>query len=304
MNIEEKFQKGADTQTYQRIDIDYKVNIFLGYNEDGKMSMAIIEPGKKEIVKSTKFIDVSLKKREDQKMALYFDLLDASYKSMFMIFCKDIIVVCERAGSQMAISTALTRWKYWKEMFGKKKSEILEKQEIKGLIGELIELRDQFMKNYDESTAIKSWMGPLMGHKDFEINETWYEIKTVNENAIKVNISSLEQLESENDGHLVIIRLEETSSTSELSTNLNKMVISVTDSIKDPENMDLFRVRLDNMGYTPNDEYDNYNYVFKGRQCYSITDGFPRLTRKDVPESISNAEYTILINGISNYKEA
>lgn len=304
MNIEEKFKKGADTQTYQRIDVDYKVNIFLGYNEDGKMSMVITEPGKKEVVKSTKLIDVSLKKREDQKMALSFDLLDVSYKSMFMIFCKDIIVVCERAGSQMAISTALTRWKYWKEMFGKRNSEILDKQEIKGLIGELIELHDQFMTNYDEATAIKSWMGPLMGHKDFEINETWYEVKSVNENAIQVNISSLEQLESETDGHLVIIRLEETSATSELSTNLNKMVLSVTDSIKDPDNLDLFRVRLDNMGYTPNDEYDNYNFVFKGRQCYSITDGFPRLTRKDVPESIGNAKYTVLLNGISNYKEA
>ena len=103
---------------------------------------------------------------------------------------------------------------------------------------------------------------------------------------------------------MVIIRLEETSATSDLSTNLNKMVLSVTDSIKDPDNLDLFRIRLDNMGYTPNDEYDNYNFVFKGRQCYSISDGFPRLTRKDVPESIGNAKYTILLNGISNYKEA
>lgn len=303
MNIEEKFACGALTRTYQRIDADYRVNIFLGYNDDGHMSMVITEPGRETLVKSSKLIDVKLKRREDQKMALTFDLLDANYKAMFLLFCKDIIVVCEKAGSQLAISNALVRWKYWKEMFGKKKSNILDKMEIKGLIGELLELRDTFMKCYGEATAIQGWMGPLLGHKDFEIEDTWYEIKTVSENAIQVNISSLEQLESEVDGHLVIVRLEEASSVSDLAINLNKIVISLINMIEDPENMDLFQTRLDNMGYVPDQEYDNYNFIFKGRQSYSVTESFPRIQRKNVHLSIGNAKYTILLDGISEYKE-
>ena len=304
MNIEEKFGRGAETHTYLRIDSEFKVDIFLGYNDDGHMSIVIAEPGKETVVKSSKLIDVSLKRREDQKMALKFDLLDDAYRSMFLIFCKDIIVVCERAGSEMAISNAITRWKYWKEMFGKKKSSILDKQEIKGLIGELIELKDHFMLDYGETVAVQSWMGPLLGHKDFEVDDTWYEVKSVTENAVQVNISSLEQLESEVDGHLVIIRLEEASVTSALAINLNQMVLKVTDEIKDPEILDLFRTRLDNMGYVPDEEYDNYNFVFKGRQIYSVTEKFPRLTRGGVSESIGNAKYTILLNGISDFKES
>lgn len=304
MNIEEKFARGAETHTYLRIDSEFKVDVFLGYNDDGHMSIVIAEPGKETVVKSSKLIDVSLKRREDQKMALKFDLLDDAYKSMFLIFCKDIIVVCERAGSEMAISNALTRWKYWKEMFGKKKSTILDKQEIKGLIGELIELRDHFMRDYGETVAVQSWMGPLLGHKDFEVDDTWYEVKSVTENAVQVNISSLEQLESEVDGHLVIIRLEEASVTSALAINLNQMVLKVADEIKDPETLDLFRTRLDNMGYAPDEEYDNFNFVFKGRQSYSVTEKFPRLTRSGVSDSIGNAKYTILLNGISDFKES
>ncbi len=303
MNIEEKFARGAKTHTYLRIDSEFKTNIFLGYNDDGKMSMVIAEPGREVPVKSSKLIDVSLKRREDQKLALKFDLLDDAYKSMFLIFCKDIIVVCERAGSEMAISNVITRWKYWKEMFGKKKSSILEKQEIKGLIGELIELKDHFIHEYGETVAVQSWMGPLLGHKDFEIDDTWYEIKSVNENAVQVSISSLEQLESEVDGHLVIIRLEDASVTSTLAINLNQMVLKVADEIKDPEILDLYRTRLDNMGYVPDEEYDNYNFVFKGRQCYSVNEQFPRLTSSGVSESIGNATYTLLLNGISNFKE-
>ena len=177
-------------------------------------------------------------------------------------------------------------------------------KEIKGLIGELFELRDHFIKDFGENVAVQSWMGPLLGHKDFEIGETWYEVKAVNENAVQVNISSLEQLESENDGHLVIIRLEDASMTSSVAVNLNEMVLRVAEEIKDPENLDLFMTRLDNMGYAPDEEYDNYNFVFKGRQCYSVTEQFPRLTRSSVSESIGNAKYTILLNGISEFKES
>lgn len=303
MNIEEKFAKGAETHTYLRIDSEFKVDIFLGHNEDGNMSMVISEHGKEMVVKSSKLINASLSRRENQKLALKFDLLDDAYKSMFLIFCKDIITVCERAGSEMAISSALTRWKYWKEMFGKKKPTILDKQEIKGLIGELIELKDHFICDYGEKIAVQSWMGPLLGHKDFEIDDTWYEIKTVSENAVQVNISSLEQLESEVDGHLVVIRLEEASVTSALAINLNKIVLMVADEIKEPETLDLFRTRLDNVGYVPDEEYDNYNFVFKGRQSYLVTETFPRLTRRKISESIGNAKYTILLNGISDFRE-
>ena len=303
MNIEDKFAKGAATRTYQRIDSEYKTNIFLGYNDDGYMSMVITEPGKETLVKSSKIINVSLKRRDDNKMALTFDLLDGSYKSLFLLFCKDIILVCEKAGSSMAISSAVVRWKYWKEMFGSKKKNILDKMEIKGLIGERIELRDHFMSERDEETAVQSWMGPLLGHKDFEIDDTWYEIKTVSENAVQVNISSLEQLDSDFDGHLVIIRLEDASTVSALATNLNKTVISVADKIEDPDVMDLFKTRLDNMGYVPDEEYDNYNFIFKGRQSYFVNSDFPRITRGMVNSSIGNAKYSIMLDGIIEYKE-
>lgn len=303
MDIIKKFELGAERHTYQRIDSDYKVNIFLGYNDFGQMSMVITEPGKETLVKSSKLIDVKLKRREDGKMALSFELLDGTYKSMFLIFCKDMISICELAGSNMAISNALTRWKYWKEMFGKKKQHILDKQEIKGLIGELLELRDHIWKSWGETKAIASWMGPLQGHKDFEIDNTWYEVKSVNENAIQVTISSLEQLDSDIDGNLVIVRLEDTSTTNTNSINLNSIVSSIDNDIQDPDNRELFWNRLDNMGYAYDEEYNNFCFLFKGIQYYTVTDSFPKLIRSKINPSIGNASYTILLNGILQFKK-
>ena len=70
MNIEEKFARGAKTHTYLRIDSEFKTNIFLGYNDDGKMSMVIAEPGREVPVKSSKLIDVSLKRRSETSIKI------------------------------------------------------------------------------------------------------------------------------------------------------------------------------------------------------------------------------------------
>ncbi len=303
MDLRNKFNVGIVNKTYQRIDETYKVNIFLGYNEDGHMSMVITEYGIPIQVKSSKIIDVNMKMREDGKLSLSFDLLDATYEVMFLLFCKDIIVVCEKAGSNKAVSVALIRWKFWKNMFGKKNFQILSKMEIKGLIGELLELKDFFIDKYGTAKAIESWRGPLLGHKDFEIENTWYEIKSVSESAMQVLISSVEQLESDEDGHLIVLRLEETSTTVNNSINLNKMVLNIIDMIEDPECLDLFRTKLHNIGYEFNLEYDDYNYLHKSTQCYLVNDEFPRLRRVNLNPSIGNVQYSILLDAINNCME-
>lgn len=43
MQISKKFEQGIEQHTYQRLDSDYKVNLFLGYNEEGNMSMVITD---------------------------------------------------------------------------------------------------------------------------------------------------------------------------------------------------------------------------------------------------------------------
>lgn len=303
MEIEKKFEAGKKNRTYRRIDPEYNVDIFLGYNDDGKMSLVIAEPGRETSVKSSKFIDVSMKKREDGKLALSFDLLDNSYKSMFFVFCKDIIVTCEKAGASMAVSSAVLRWKYWKNLFGYRKQNILDNPSIKGLLGELIQLRDFFIPKYGSDKAVASWMGPLLGHKDFEINDTWYEVKSVTENALQVSISSLEQLESESDGHLLVVRLEDTSSVSRNSINLNNVVVQITDLINDPDTFNMFSERLNNMGFEPDEEYNKFNYVYKGTEMYRVDEDFPRLRRRNLDEAIGNVKYTLILNAISNHRE-
>lgn len=303
MNLLEKFYKGSLNRTYQRLEPNYKTDIYVGYNEYGEMSLVIIEKSKFFNVKPSKFINVNISRREDNKYALSFDLLNEFYKSFYLILCRDIIQSCENVEKDLAIFTAVTRWKYWKEMFDKPSLNILDSIQIKGLIAELIELRDNMIVNWGESMAIESWMGPFLSHKDFEINNTWYEIKCVNENAFQISISSIEQLDSDRDGYLVVIKLEGTNSVNNDGFNLNQVVISILNKLISNDNIELFLSKLKKIGYQYSIEYDNYNFSFKGRKIYKVTSDFPCLRRKDIKKGIGNAKYTILLDSITNFME-
>ena len=133
--------------------------------------------------------------------------------------------------------------------------------------------------------------------------DTWYEVKTIPENATQVTISSLEQLEADTDGHLIIVRLEDSNAVTDNTIALNTLVASIVNLIDDPEIIDLFRSKLDNMGYCPDVEYDKYNYILKSVCQYKITSTFPRLRRKNTDPNIANVKYSILLNGIRDFLE-
>jgi len=102
---------------------------------------------------------------------------------------------------------------------------------------------------------------------------------------------------------LVVVRLEETSAVNQKAITINKIVLSLIEQIKDIEVLNMFRTRLDNVGYEPNSEYDAFCFAYKSTQRYTITNDFPRLRRKNIDDSIGNVKYTILLNGISQFLE-
>lgn len=302
MNLKEKFDECKKTGGFKRLK-GYQVDIFIGYDENGNMAVAITENGKKERISSSKFIKVTFNTRTDGKLILMFSLTDKTYEDIYLKFCNDLIESCECAGQEVAISCGVLRWKYWQSTFSKKKSDILSEEEIKGLIGELYIVKNHFFRQVSIEDSIRAWLGPLGGHKDFEIDDTWYEIKSTNESSIQITINSLEQLESDIDGYLFIVRLERTSDISTDSLDLNTIIKEISKTLSDPNVMDLYLERLNAAGYEYSEEYDAYKYRFKGIKLYLVNDSFPRLRKNEINPSIIKAEYSILIDGISEFEE-
>ena len=101
----------------------------------------------------------------------------------------------------------------------------------------------------------------------------------------------------------MVVRLEDTSTVAENSVNINKLVVEIMGLITDVENLNVLQTKLDNIGYSFDEEYELWNFLYKGRQSYYVDDMFPRIRKKDVDNAIGNAQYTIMLDGIERFKE-
>lgn len=299
--IKEKFKFCNIKNSYKRINATHPLNIYIGLSGENNKSLAIITSGELEEIESSKLIKVSLFKRENNDITITFDLLDDAMKDLFYRFCADIIESLANVTNQDIIKFIAQRWKNWISLFKNPINDVLSEIEVKGLLGELIFLNDFMFKNYGYENSLNAWMGPSLAHKDFEINDTWYEIKTINQNSITVKISSLEQLDSTYDGNLVIITLERSNEEVASSITLNSYVDRIKSII--PSNLlPLINCKLGLAKYKYEKIYDQYVYSLKNICQYKVNEGFPKISKNNLPLEIVRVNYEILLESIEKFK--
>ena len=173
--------------------------------------------------------------------------------------------------------------------------------EIMGLIGELLFMQDYMIPNYGIETALDSWMGPDKTHKDYSTGSVWYEIKAVSVGRDSIKISSLEQLDGDDEGFLVVYCLEKMS-PSFCGIKLNGLVQGLMTKMGTSQNREIFMSKLSMYDYDFSPEYDNFVFKNVGFSMYSICSKFPRLYRKNIPNAINKIQYEILLSELEKYK--
>ncbi len=302
MNLCEKFENEKETKTYRRYDEIHKFDWFVGYNENNNKSLVLVIIGEFTKFESTKIINVRLEKRIDNKLSLSFNLIDNNYSDIFYKFCEDMIENTRNIDNDNIIKFLNMRWNMWRIAFKNSSNKILNENEIKGLIGELIFLNEYMIKKYGIERSIRSWQGPLNFHKDYEISENWYEIKAISNNSLTVNISSVEQLESNFKGELDIVILEQANELVNECVSLNKLISIINNKIDNIDVKRIFWNKLDNIGYLYDEEYDKYNYRVIDINRYRVEDDtFPRILRKELKKGIINVSYEVALNDIDSY---
>lgn len=290
---DEKFSKA-----YKRVNSTHPIDIYLGYNNYGEKSLVIIEKSIYQIVKSTKIIEVKLEKREDGKIKLEFALIDKFFDEMFYKFCEDIVMSSKNVKKEYSIKHIVDRWNAWKAMFQNASINRLPDQVIQGLIGELYFIKNKMIPLYGYKKAINSWEGPLGGHKDFVINDTWFEVKTCSFSIDVVKINSLEQLDSAKNGYLEIVRLEKINSESSDAVNLNTMVENIKEDILDVEFLRVYYEKLSNLKYNYNPEYNAISFKIGAVESFVVDESFPRIRRNNVPKQVQAVQYNLRISNL------
>lgn len=299
-SIYNKFTQGFECGYFIRIGENRDINLYIGKDENAHYSIDFrgnYHPAK---IVGSKVIEVSQFMLDDIQF-LRFSLLNSELLECFSLFCCDLINSTKGVvDDETAYKQLQTRYLSWKRMF-KPNRGLLSETEIMGLIGELLYMRDNMIPTFGVDAALESWTGPEHTHKDYSMNNCWYEIKTISSGKESVRISSLEQLDSDIEGALIVYSLERMSPSFN-GIKLNALIGEIIELIPIAIQRDLFLAKLELYGYDFSPEYDNFVFAVTDCVSYKVIEGFPRLVRRDIPASVSRIQYEIILSEIEIYK--
>lgn len=297
--IANKFNSIFKNSEYIRVSAKHPLELYLGLNEKGLKTLrynGIFEPIK---VVGTNILEIKQVKTSEH-YSILFSFNSNDEEVIFYKFCEDLINMTEGYNGDKGYNEIINRYNQWKKMFYGR-SSLLNENEIMGLIGELLFLKDNVIIIHGAHNGVNGWSGPEPTHKDFSFDNEWYEVKTINSMKPTVRISSLEQLDSNFDGYLVVYTMEKMSPNFN-GLSLNKIVSEICGLFEYNDDKDIFKSKLEQVGYDYNEEYDNYVYNLINVTKYLVNKEFPKLRHDDVPKGVLKVNYEIQLSIIERFR--
>jgi len=284
------------------IDSAHHIDINIGYEELNQKTLLIRKSGQVPELPSSKSIAASNYQFADGTWVLCFRLIQSDNEEVFLRFCWDMIE-SSREVSENIIDFIIARYLKWQRLMECKRPNILPAARQKGLMGELMFLAE-CTKTMGAQKALESWCGPEGADQDFIYDGTWTEVKATTMASAKISISSLEQLDIDIDGSLMVYRLDKTTASDNFGFTLTEQVQNTsalfTGNLKCQE---LFELRLFQYGYKDMPEYGKQKYRFCGAEEYRVDVTFPRLTKGNIAYQITSARYSIDLASIAVFRK-
>ncbi len=287
----------------QRLDPSHPLDFFIGISEKGYDELVLFTEIEPYQMRSSKALEVDKNKRKDGKWATQIASVYKENQEIFARLCVDLVessynVTDEKEG----FSRVASRFLAWQRLFATM-HETLPMSVLKGLMGELKFIELLMDRGYSKDDVIKAWQGPDGADRDFVINNIWYEIKAISTGKDKVTISSLNQLETDIPGYLVVKNIDESSKMDATALSVKEMVSNVRKLIEDaPEASRIFEEKLVSLGYLDKPAYEEIYFVLGPSRYYKVSDDFPRLITEKVPTEIVGVRYDLSIAGIEAWK--
>lgn len=290
----------------KKIAVDSCLEVFFGYSFDGNLRLSFLSKSTPAKIESTKILHVVQGRESTDTYWTSFDLLNSDLHEAYFSFCENMIdSISGIFDEDFALRLLKRRFVTWKTLFQKTPSPEITKEKLLGLFGELVVLKEIIAPEFGINTAVKAWGGPDMQSKDFTVNNTWYEVKTIGATADSIHISSIAQLSSDYIGHLVVVRAESVSSEfkgkcTAIIDLIKELLLAISDErIENLLISKLNGIGVDALGCEFSDRFD-----VKSITKYTVDEGFPRITTTNVPYSeIIAVQYEISMAAINRFVE-
>lgn len=226
---------------------------------------------------------------------------------LFYSLCTDLLRATQKSKTpETASGIILTRLRRWQNFLRSKRANILSEEKIKGLIGELLFLRDKLTPKYGISNAVNFWQGPEGSPQDFNINDSSVEVKCQMGGSIpSVKIQSADQLYTQLANlYLFVVTMGKSDDGNERALNLNSLTEQIRVSLgnESATASTRFEDLLLEAGYIYNKKYDEYNYIVTGYNVFHVIDDFPRITPDEIKQGVMRVSYQIRLADCSPYE--
>lgn len=289
----------------KKINIKSPLKVYYGLSREGSYRVSFLSSVRPFSIESTKLIKVLQLNESENVYWTCFDLLDSNAEETYYTLIEDLLMSFNGIEDETDCLKAIkNRFLVWKKMLGRTSNSGISEDKARGLFGELYFLKNYLFDKYGKEQAIKSWGAPEGNPKDFTVNDYWYEVKTLGTSVNEVEISSITQLDSENEGQLALIRLEKMSQTTDGPDScVESLVNSILNSLNDLELKDLFLAKLDREKYSAIDENCKLKFKAHGITRYLVNDSFPRIKAGDIKYvEITDVKYSLFVNALDNFK--
>ena len=293
----------ARNNAFVRVPIDHPLEFQMGRGASGFKSLIVENTGN---LNCTDIPSSAAVRAENVQMKngiwnFEIQLIQTDYEEEFLRLCWDLID--STRNSRRPLQDLIKRYMNWQKFLQYAKSDIMSFSRQKGLLGELLYLKN-CLESIDAESAVNAWVGAEGSDQDFQFADSWTEVKAVALAADSVKISSLEQLDQEKPGILKIYILE-TTAEEEGTVSLPDTVSGIRSMLSgQPVCLDRFEIKLYKYGYRKKDEdsYSKNRFQIRGNREYFVDNEFPKFTRRNTDPAIESASYSLSLAGIEKYR--
>lgn len=294
-----------------RVDSEHPLDLFWAKDHKDRYLFIYEYPSTSKIVikepPNLVGIETITGKSDKSTARLILILKDKTDWELFYSLCNDLLrATISSKRPETASSIILTRLRRWQNFLKKKRQDILPEERIKGLIGELLFIRNQLIPKYGCTDAIKFWQGPEGAPQDFNINQIAIEVKCqMGGTTPKIKISSVDQMFTQlPELYLFVVTMGKSDEANKNSINLNQLIKHIQKLLDNESSNSISRFEdlLMEAGYVYSKKYNEYNYIVSQVNVFEVKEDFPRIIPSELRLGIFNISYNISLAECAAYE--
>ena len=227
------------------------------------------------------------------------------FKNNFILILNEIIEESIKSNKLFeSVKSIINKWFYFLQ---KPKQEQLSENEIIGLIGELLSIKD-LNEFITMETVIESWVGPLKIKRDFIFKNTEIEIKTSSTKKGHVHtVHGFDQLSALKDGQVYVYSWNISKDLTMQSFSLNTIVSEIVDICGDNTILiEKFYEKLNLLKFDSRDSelYEEFKFRLIDKKLFIVNKSFPKIDRNSFNFKLNSMyldlNYTIDLNNLES----